>query len=86
MDFEWDEHKRQAVLLERGVDFARAALIFDDPGVKKILDLRCDYGEPRWRAIGQVGDETLIVIYTSRGDVIRLITAWSLGRNAKARY
>ena len=31
MEFEWDEHKRQITLLERGVDFIDAVLIWDDP-------------------------------------------------------
>jgi len=31
MDFEWDENKREKTLLERGIDFIDAALIWDDP-------------------------------------------------------
>lgn len=31
MDFEWDENKRQKTLLQRGIDFIDAALVWDDP-------------------------------------------------------
>jgi uncharacterized DUF497 family protein len=75
MEYEWDENKRLEVLRERGVDFRRAVLIFNAPSPKKVPDLRHDYGEPRWQAIGRVDDETLMVVYTPRGNVTRIITA-----------
>ena len=31
MEFEWDENKRHLTLLERGIDFIDAVLVWDDP-------------------------------------------------------
>jgi uncharacterized protein (DUF4415 family) len=44
--FEWDEGKRQRNLAKHGVDFLRAARIFDGP-VVEWDDSRCEYGERR---------------------------------------
>ncbi len=50
---------------ERGFDFAFAARIFRAP-VLVIPDVRRDYGEPRFLAIGRVAGITLSVIFTDR--------------------
>lgn len=85
MEFEWDETKRQQVLRERGVDILYAALIFEGPVLTRIDD-RADYGEMRQISLGMVDDECFIVVFTDRGEVRRLITAWKGGGNDKARY
>ncbi len=66
MAFEWDEAKRQANLQDHGVDFEDAALIFEYP-VIEAADTRADYGEPRFRALGQVDGAIFMVAYTWRG-------------------
>lgn len=83
--FEWDEVKRQNVLVERGVDILHAALIFEGPVLTRIDD-RDDYGEIRQIALGMVDDERFIVVFTDRGNIRRLITAWKGGRNDRSRY
>jgi uncharacterized DUF497 family protein len=65
MDFEWDEHKRQSVLLARRVDLLYAALIFEGPVLTRVDD-RQPYGEARWISIGLVADECLVVVHTER--------------------
>jgi uncharacterized DUF497 family protein len=40
----------------------------------------------RYRAVGMVGDDCFVVIYTQRGDAIRMITAWKGGRDERKRY
>ena len=85
MEFEWDEDKRQAVLIERDVDFARAARIFEGP-VIRVVDNRRDYGETRYISLGMVGDEAFYVIHTNRGGVTRVITAWRGGEHGKREY
>lgn len=85
MDFEWDEDKRQSVLAERQVDLVRAARIFEGPVLNR-HDGRTDYGERRYQAVGMVGEDCFVVVYTMRDETVRLITAWNGGRRAKARY
>ena len=83
--FEWDEDKRRRNIEEHGVDFRLAALIFSNP-VLEARDERDDYGETRYRALGQVEDEYFLVVFTWRGEMRRIISAWKVGDDGKRRY
>ena len=73
--FEFDLAKSDAVFELRGFDLAYTRQMF--PGyVLEREDPREDYGETRYRAIGDVVQDVLVVIYTLRGGACRLITAW----------
>jgi uncharacterized protein len=85
MGFEWDEQKWRENLDEHGVDFADAALIFANP-VLEAEDDRQDYGEVRIRALGHVGEDYYLVVYTWRGENRRIISAWKVGDDGKRRY
>ena len=85
MDFEWDEAKRFSNLEERGVDFRDAALIFEGTVIAK-EDMRDNYGEQRFRAVGQVDNEYYVVAYTWRGSVLRIISAWKVDEDGRKRY
>ena len=85
MLLEWDEQKRQEVINERGVDILYAARMFKNPVVVK-SDIRNDYGESRYEALGHVNGEFFVLIYTMRNKVTRLITAWKAGRNGEKEY
>ncbi|WP_370292516.1 BrnT family toxin [Thalassolituus sp.] len=66
MEFEWDERKRQTTLIERGIDFIDAVLIWDDPFRQERIDTRKDYGEVRYQTIGKSDLGVLFVVYTER--------------------
>ena len=85
MGFEWRDDKRAANLEDHGVDFEDAALIFTGP-VIEAEDTRVDYGEPRFRAVGQVDGEFFMVAYTWRGQNRRIISAWRLDDDGRKRY
>jgi uncharacterized DUF497 family protein len=85
MNIEWDEGKRRLNLDEHGVDFLDAALVFENPTVEA-EDTRHDYGEQRFRALGQVDDDCFIVVYTWRGRNRRIISAWKVNEDGKRRY
>src|SRR5687767_11020997 len=76
--FEWDAAKRRENLDAHGVDFVRAAAIFQNPFIEA-EDERSNYGETRIRALGYVDEEYLLVVYTWRGENRRLISAWKVG-------
>jgi uncharacterized protein len=84
-DFEWDEEKRLSNIKERGVDFRDAALIFEGPVITK-EDMREDYGERRFRALGRVDNEYYVVAYTWRGSTCRIISVWRVDEEGKERY
>jgi uncharacterized DUF497 family protein len=71
---DWDAAKSERNRQERGFGFAFAALIFEGATLEWPDD-RCDYGEVRVRAIGQVDGLVLHVVFTDRGDVRRIISA-----------
>lgn len=85
MEFEWDEAKSQHNFEERGFDFAYAAGIFDNL-VLEATDSRRDYGEERIIALGSVGTNILVVVYTDRGDVHRIISARPANRKECDAY
>lgn len=84
-DFEWDERKRRSNLDKHQVDFARAARIFEDPNLLLEEDFG-DYGEQRFQAIGSALDDVFFVVYTERGERIRLITARKATKNERRKY
>jgi uncharacterized DUF497 family protein len=83
--FEWDDEKSIATLAARGIDFTLAAGIFEGEVLRR-ADERRDYGEPRWIAIGQVSSETFTVVYTHRGERIRIISARRANRRERRAY
>lgn len=83
--FELDETKRRANILKHGVDPIEAAEIFAGFFISRI-DRRTDYGEVRFAALGYVGEIAYVVVYTQRGDKIRLISARRAGSKEIERY
>lgn len=62
----WDEDKRQAALIERGLDFADAALVFADVTFE-YQDVRRNYGEVRMICFGFLAARLVVVGYVQRG-------------------
>jgi uncharacterized DUF497 family protein len=85
MEFDWDELKREANILKHGIDFVDAIEIFANWFIET-EDRRRDYGERRFVATGQAQGETLRVVYTSRGDRCRIISARRARRNERRAY
>lgn len=85
MEFEWDPAKHESNLRTRGIGFDEAALVFERE-VIEWPDTRTDYGEVRMNAIGETNGKVLRVIYTVRGDVVRIITAWKADRRDRQRW
>lgn len=85
MEFEWDPAKSDATYQARGFDFAYASRLFTMGWIAN-EDMRADYGETRIKAIGQVGPDILVVIYTRRGAAIRIISARRANRKERAQW
>jgi uncharacterized DUF497 family protein len=73
MEFEWDQAKHAKTLHERGFGFDDAARIFARP-VLIWEDARRDYGEVRFRAVGETAGDVLHVAFTWRGNALRIIS------------
>jgi uncharacterized DUF497 family protein len=85
--FEWDDLKAANTETLRGLSFEYAATIFDDPGALEIPDRRRDYGEERWKLIGRAYDGLILsVIFTERGERIRIISARRATKRERQAY
>lgn len=74
MGYEWDAAKASANLREHKVDFADAVGVFDDPFALSMPDP--EPHEQRFMALGtDLLGRTLVVVYTHRGERIRIISA-----------
>ena len=84
--FGCDPRKREALLQTWGFDLLRMAEVFTDRERLDFPDLRFDYGEERRVTIGAAHERVFTVVYTMRGPVIWLITAWPSNRKERDRY
>jgi uncharacterized protein len=74
VNYEWDEDKNQENIRKHGFDFGDAWEIFEAP-LLEALDLRAEYGEDRWIAIGLLGNRVVVVTFTQRDeDTVRIIS------------
>jgi uncharacterized DUF497 family protein len=85
-EFEWDPAKAQANLRKHKVPFLIACETFKDGGKLELPDSSSEYGEERWIALGRVGRAILSVVFTQRGERIRLISARRANRNEQRTY
>jgi len=83
MLFEWDESKRQANLAKHHIDFRDAKRMFDGPVFER-TDRR--HGEDRTLAIGRMEDIEIVIVYVTRGERRRIISARRAHRNERQEY
>lgn len=84
-NFEWDQNKAASNLNKHGIDFADAVTVFDDCNAIMINDP--DHDEERFIAIGMDAyGRILVVVYTWRGDDIRLISARKATKHERKQY
>ncbi|HQV94462.1 MAG TPA: BrnT family toxin [Anaerolineales bacterium] len=74
MDYQWDPNKAKSNLQKHGVSFADAVGVFED---ENAITLEDDHpSESRFITIGRdFLQRILVVIYTYRGAIIRIISA-----------
>ena len=86
MRFEWDEEKAASNLRKHRVAFDVAVRVFRDIRRIEEPDLRDQGGEERWKTVGLVSGQELVVIYTERADRVRLISARRAETNERKGY
>jgi hypothetical protein len=85
--FEWDLQKAALNLLNHGVSFEEAALVFGDPLAATIADPDHSTEERRFITMGVTpAQRLLVVVHTDRSDQIRLISARPASRAEKKKY
>jgi hypothetical protein len=85
MAYQWDSEKASANLNKHGIDFADAVSAFSDDLAITLTDER--YEEERFITIGMDAfGRVLVVVYTWRGNDIRLISARKAMRHERTQY
>ncbi len=85
MDYEWDESKARANLRDHSIDFADAATVFDDDLALTVPDDTTP--EERYDTLGMDAmGRLLVVVYTWRGDRIRIISARKATKTEHRNY
>jgi uncharacterized DUF497 family protein len=87
VDHEWDQEKATSNLEKHGVSFEEAATVFDDPLYIDFYDPDHSIDEHRYLIIGQsTAGRLLIVSYTERDEVVRLISAREVTSSERRAY
>ena len=85
MKIEFDSAKRHKTLLERGLDFADAKNVFE--GVHfTAQDSRVDYEEDRFISVGWLNAQLVVLVWTPRGEVRRIISMRKANDREKTLY
>ena len=85
MKVEFDAAKRAGTLEQRGLDMARAGEVLEGATLT-IEDDRMDYGETRYITIGFLDERMVVLVWTPRGDVHRIISMRKANDREKAIY
>ena len=85
MTYLWDKNKAAINLRKHGIDFADAVAVFSDDLAISTSDER--FEEERFISIGlDALNRLVVVVYTWRGEEIRLISARSATRQERRQY
>ena len=85
---EWDEKKNAINKRIHHISFETAKMVFADPDRVERLDNSVgsnDSNETRWQTLGLVG-RVLFVVYTERGEKLRLISARLANKAERSSY
>ena len=84
--FEWDDAKAQSNLVKHGVSFEAGSPVFGDVFAFDQLDLESQSGEIRYIITGMVNGILLTVVYTERGERIRIISVRKATKHEQEEY
>ena len=86
VDYQWNQDKARVNLKKHGVDFADAVGVFADPLALTIEDMD-SLEESRWITLGaDFLGRLLVVVYTYRGEDIRIISARKVTKKERDCY
>lgn len=88
MRFEWDKKKNKINFIKHKISFETAMRVFKDKNRLEIYDALHSEIEDRYMTIGVINNVVYLVtvIYTERGEVIRLISARKATLEERKKY
>ncbi len=76
MILEWDEEKSESNLKKHGVNFDQAEFAFEDfYAIEEFDDEHSTAEESRFKMLARTERSLLVVVYTMRGNLFRIISA-----------
>jgi uncharacterized DUF497 family protein len=85
MKIEFDHTKREKTLVERGLDFAHAGEVFAGMHFTE-QDVRQNYEEDRFITVGRLDARLVVMVWTPRGEVRRIISMRKANDREKTFY
>ena len=86
IEFEWDERKSKTNLRKHKISFETACEVFFDPFIR-VVDAGIVARERREAVIGMTKDWRLLyIVFVSRDQVIRLLSARSVEKGERTLY
>ena len=82
---EWDDNKNRVNIKKHGISFETAALVFADDERIEYYDKLHSQDEDRYVVLGCV-QGILYVVYTMRGEAVRLISARMANQTERKIY
>ncbi len=73
MEYEYDEGKSQKNFKERDISFSLVDQ-FDFESALIATDIRKEYAEERFIAVGRINQRVYVLVYTMRGENLRVIS------------
>jgi len=86
VDITFDPAKNATNVRERGLPFSLVKDKFDWATALVGPDLRRDYGERRYEALGYVGKRLHVVVYLLAGNAVRVISFRKANRREMRKY
>jgi uncharacterized DUF497 family protein len=87
MRFEWHDDKAESNALKHGITFEEAVTVFADPYLLFTEDVQHSQSEEREWAIGESENGSIVVVvFTMRGERIRIISARRATKRECQRY
>jgi uncharacterized DUF497 family protein len=87
LQFEWDARKAASNVAKHGVSFEEAMTVFGDPLGRIVDDPRHSRDEMRYVLLGvSERQRMLAVMFTERGEFIRIISARGATRRERRDY
>jgi uncharacterized protein len=85
VEFSWDDKKDRANQRKHGISFSLASLVFSDENRMEQVDEN-SLDEERLITIGLIDGQEIVVVYTMRDGITRLISARGADRYEREDY
>ncbi|HEU5281338.1 MAG TPA: BrnT family toxin [Gammaproteobacteria bacterium] len=85
MSYEWDDDKNEKNIKNHGIDFHDSHFVFENPMLIKVDD-RKDYGEKRFIGLGLLFEVIIVIVFTKRSGITRVISIRRANKNERKVY